>query len=69
MKEFKHTLKDGTILEITQVPNDKDGNERYLIFDPSGLYDQFTVTPNGKGESDPMTPSQKAVLAEIQGIF
>lgn len=69
MKEFTHTLKDGTILEITQVPNDADGNERYLVFDPSGVYDQFTITPKGEGKSDPMTPSQKIAFEEIKDIF
>lgn len=69
MEEFTHTLNDGTVLEITQVPNDINGNKRYLIFDPSGTYDQFTITPNGTGESDPMTPSQKMVLEEIKDIF
>ena len=70
MKEFTYTMVDGTILEITQVPNDKYGNERYLVFDPSGKYDQFTFTPEGTEEpSDPMTPSQKIVLQEIAHLF
>jgi hypothetical protein len=69
MKEHIYTLVDGTTVEITQVPNDQYGNERYLVFDPSGKYDQFTFTPNGTGESDPMTPSQKIFLEEIAHLF
>lgn len=64
------TLKNGDEVEIDKIPNDKFGNERYLIKSANGEFEKFIYLPKGVGaESDPLNTEQAFVLSEIKNLI
>lgn len=70
MKEFKHVLSDGSLVNVEQVVNDINGNERYMITSLGGKFWLFVWTPKtGDIFTDYTSEYQKKVTEELRHLI